>query len=105
MSLSCEVTEAFSPGPKVQLKLFSNAVFPDDTIDVLMSLHNSSECVSCDYHNMNFRILNYNTRTFNYNSTAVISSAMGMCSMVNCNTRTLNYSRTAVSSSAMHGYL
>ena len=37
MLLSCEVTEAFSPGPKVQLKLFSYAVFPDETIDVLMS--------------------------------------------------------------------
>ena len=37
MLLSCEVTEAFSPGSKVQLKLFSNAVFPDETIDVLMS--------------------------------------------------------------------
>ena len=31
--LLCDVTDACSPGPKVQLKLFSRAVFPDDTID------------------------------------------------------------------------
>jgi hypothetical protein len=34
--LLCDVTDANSPGPNVQLKLFSIAVFPDDTIDVLM---------------------------------------------------------------------
>ena len=36
MSLLCDVTDACSHGPNVQLKVFSRAVFPDDSIDEFM---------------------------------------------------------------------